>query len=158
MARNWKRIYPSSVAEALRLCKDHARERRNLSVERIAELLGVTVDVLYKWLSTGRIPASLIPGYEHACGIALVSQYLATRSGRMVIDMPTGRAANPESIQALQEAVHGAVGALLAYYRGSGDAARTLESVMAGMEQLAYHHNNVQQADAPELGLWEQQA
>ncbi|MGB3289607.1 MAG: iron ABC transporter permease [Burkholderiaceae bacterium] len=55
MARNWKRVYPSNIVDAFRLCKDYALERRRLSVERIAELMGVTSDVLYKWLSNGRM-------------------------------------------------------------------------------------------------------
>lgn len=158
MARNWKRIYPGSIVEALRLCKDHARERRNLSVERIAEIMGVTPDVLYKWLSTGRIPASLIPGFEHACGIDLVSRYLAASSGRLVIDMPTGHAAGPDAMQDLQQALNDAVGALLDFYKKGGDPAVTLQKTLAGVEQLAFHHHNVGRAAAPELGLWEKQA
>lgn len=158
MARNWKRVYPSSVIEALRLCKDHALERRRLSVERIAELMGVTSDTLYKWLSTGRMPAVVIPGYEHACGIALVSRYLATSSGVLVIDMPTGRAPEDASLQDLQMALHGAVGALLNHYKLGADPDATVAAVMAGLEQLAFHHRNVQQGGAPQLALWEQKS
>ena len=51
MARNWKRIQPSSLRDALRLCKDHALEKKNYSVERIADLMGITADLLYKWLA-----------------------------------------------------------------------------------------------------------
>ena len=36
--RNWKRIQPSSLRDALRLCKDHALEKKRYSVERIADL------------------------------------------------------------------------------------------------------------------------
>lgn len=158
MARHWKRVYPNSVTEALRLCKDHALEKHRLSVERIAELLGVSADVLYKWLSTGRMPANVIPGYEHACGIALVSNYLATSGGRLVIDMPSGRVPGSASLQDLQMALHGAVGALLNYYNLGGNADTTAAAVMAGLEQLAHHHRNVQQAEAPTLDLWEPQS
>jgi hypothetical protein len=35
--RNWNALQPSSLRQALELCKEYARERRNLSVERIAE-------------------------------------------------------------------------------------------------------------------------
>lgn len=151
MARNWKRVYPSSVVEAMRLCKDHAQERRNLSVERIAELMGVTPDVLYKWLSTGRMPAVMIPVYEHACGISLVSRYLAASSGRLVIDIPTGRTANTESMQDLQQCLLDAVGKLFAYYKGEADAPQTVAATMAGLEQLAWHRHNVEQASTPQL-------
>lgn len=157
MARNWKRVYPSSVIEALRLCKDHALERKRLSVERIAELMGVTADALYKWLSTGRMPVALVPGYEHACGIDLVSRYLATSSGRLVIDMPTGRVAGSGTIHELQQVLNDAVGKLITHYTQEGDPAATLPAILAGLEHLAYHHNNIQRADTPELPLWEGQ-
>ena len=69
--RNWKRIRPHSLRYALELCKEHARERRNLSVERIAELMGLADHwALYKWFQSGRIPANLIRPFEHVCGIA----------------------------------------------------------------------------------------
>ena len=158
MAKNWKRVYPNSLLDALRLCKDHAVERKRLSVERIAELMGVTADALYKWLSTGRMPVSLVPVYEHICGIDLVSRYLATSSGRLVIDMPTGQVPGDTSMQDLQMALHGAVGALLNYYKLGADPAVTAAAVMAGLEQLAFHHRNVQQGGAPQLALWEQQS
>ena len=38
--RNWKRVQPGNLRDALRLCKDFALERKNLSVERIADLTG----------------------------------------------------------------------------------------------------------------------
>ncbi|WP_103035253.1 hypothetical protein [Castellaniella caeni] len=158
MGRNWKRVYPNSVIEALRLCKDHALEKRHLSVERIAELMGVTADALYKWLSTGRMPVALLPGYENACGIDLVSRYLATSSGRLVIDMPTGKRPDADSLQELQMALHKAVGALLTHYNLGADPAETTAAVMAGLEQLAYHHHNIQQGAAPQLDLWEKQS
>lgn len=37
--RNWKRIRPHSLRYALELCKEHARERRNLSVVSATSLL-----------------------------------------------------------------------------------------------------------------------
>ena len=75
--RNWKRIQPSSLRDALRLCKDHALEKKNYSVERIADLMGITADLLYKWLANGRMPASAIPAYELITGINFVTRWLA---------------------------------------------------------------------------------
>ena len=40
--RNWKRLQPTSLRNALELCKEHARERLNRSVERIADEMGIT--------------------------------------------------------------------------------------------------------------------
>jgi hypothetical protein len=42
---HWK---PRDLREALRAVKDHGRERHQLSAERLADLLDVTVDTLYK--------------------------------------------------------------------------------------------------------------
>ena len=61
MKRNWKRVRPTSLLHALELCVEYARDVHNLSVERIADLMGITADLLYKWLSNGRLPAMLIP-------------------------------------------------------------------------------------------------
>ncbi len=38
--RQWRRIQPISLRNALELCKDHARERLNRSVERVADEMG----------------------------------------------------------------------------------------------------------------------
>ena len=40
--RNWKTLQPTSLREAMELCKDHARERLNKGVERIADDMGVS--------------------------------------------------------------------------------------------------------------------
>lgn len=71
---NWKHRRACSLAHALRLCKEYAQARRNLSVERIADRLGVSPDCLYKWLATSRIPGILIPAFELACSAHYVSE------------------------------------------------------------------------------------
>jgi hypothetical protein len=51
-ARNWKRFRANNLRDAMRACKDYALEKRQLSVPRIAELMGdVTEETLYGWLS-----------------------------------------------------------------------------------------------------------
>lgn len=89
--RDWKRFRPNSLLAALRGCKEFALERKRLSIERIADLMGVTHDSLYKWLATGRMPLVLLPTYELACGCNFASVWLAAQAGKMVIDIPTGR-------------------------------------------------------------------
>ncbi|MBO1856831.1 hypothetical protein J4G52_25155 [Burkholderia cenocepacia] len=149
--RDWKRVVPGTLVEALRLCKDFALERRNLSVERIAELLAVTPDALYKYLSTGRMPASLIPMYEHVCGINFTSRYLAASSGNLVIPMPTGRAVQPIDVQGLQSVLNDAVGAILEFAVERRSAEETLAAIHNGMCALAWHHGNVERASQPDL-------
>ena len=56
--RNWKRVNPTSLRHAMELCLDYGREKRNLSVDRVADLMGMPSKyTLYKWLENGRMPA-----------------------------------------------------------------------------------------------------
>ena len=49
--RNWKKVNPRSLREALELAKDHAKEAHNRSVERLAELMGEESHwTVYGWL------------------------------------------------------------------------------------------------------------
>ncbi|MDP2549473.1 hypothetical protein Q8W24_16710, partial [Oceanobacter sp. 4_MG-2023] len=71
--QNWKRIQPRSLKHAMELCVDHAKAVKNLSVERIADLIGITSHyTLYKWLDEARMPALMIRPFEHACGVSFV--------------------------------------------------------------------------------------
>ena len=150
--RNWKRVQPSSLRNALELCKDFAKERHNLSVERIAERMGLTDHwTVYKWIQTGRIPANMIRPYESVCGIDFVTRWLAASAGRLLIDIPTGRNTDATDMQALQELLNSAVGQLLQFYGGKAQADDTLSSIQKAMEGLAWHRGNVQKHLEPEL-------
>jgi len=154
--RNWKRVQPSSLRDALRLCKDHALEKRNYSVERIADLMDVTADLLYKWLSNGRMPASSVPAYEHICGINFVSRWLAASEGYLVIQAPSGRSATAEDMHVLQELLNAATGQLLQFYAGRAEADAVLAAIQQGMEGLAWHKGNVQKHLQPEFEFTEE--
>jgi hypothetical protein len=155
--RNWKRIQPTSLRQALELCKDHARERLNLSVESIAERMGLTDHwTLYKWFQSGRIPANMIRPFEMACGIDFVTRWLAASAGKLLIEVPTGRAATPTDIQALQELLNTAIGQLLQFHSGKADAASALASIQQGMEGLAWHKGNVEKHMQPEFEFKEE--
>lgn len=149
--RNWKRVQPNSLRDALRLCKDHAGEKKNYSVERIADLMGITADLLYKWLANGRMPASSIPAYELITGINFVTRWLAASTGHLMIAIPSGRIASATDIQALQELLNTAVGQLLKFHGGNAEAAATLSAIQQGMEGLAWHKGNVEKHLQPEF-------
>lgn len=154
--RSWKSAQPSSIRQALEWSLEFARERHNLSVERVAERMSLTNHwVLYKWAAEGRMPAVSIPAFEHVCGINLVSRWLAAAGGKLLIDLPTGRNCKAGDVQQLQEVLHAATGALLAFYAGTTDAPTALADVQAGLEQLAWHRGNVQQHAHPQLELGE---
>ncbi|HDR9585237.1 TPA: hypothetical protein QDC22_007529 [Burkholderia stabilis] len=151
--RVWKSFRPTSLAMAIRGCKDFALDVHHMSVERIADRMAVTHDVLYKWLANGRMPAILIPTYELACGCNFVTTWLATSAGKLVVDMPRGRHAAPAELMALNSAFAGALQLLTAFYADPvpSDAEATLAALRAHMEHVAYHHHNVARFASPEL-------
>jgi len=152
--KNWKKVQPNSLRQAMEWCKDYAREKHHLSVERIAERMGEADHwVLYKWINTGRIPAVLIPAYETACGIDFVSRWLSIRNNKLVVDMPTGRNLKPSDVHQLQEQLHEVVGQLISFYRGDAEAEVTLAAITHSMEALAWHKGNVAHHQHPQLEL-----
>ncbi|ODC03217.1 hypothetical protein BFW38_06335 [Terasakiispira papahanaumokuakeensis] len=152
--RSWKHYQPNSLRDALEGCKDFARDRQNKSVERIAAEMGLADHwVLYKWLQNGRMPTSLLIAYEKTCGINLVSRWLSASSGKLLIDMPTGRQGQARDIQALQNQLHQVTGLLMDFYESKTSAERTLEGIHNAMQSLAWHRGNVQQHRQPQLEL-----
>ncbi|ARU87098.1 hypothetical protein [Pseudomonas sp. M30-35] len=155
--RNWKSWVPRSPAEAMSGCAERALERHNRGLERLAtEHLGQhSAATLYKWMSNGRLPLTLVLPFEHACGTPLITRYLAAAHGKLLVDMPTGRNSSTEDLQQLQAVLHTAVGALLAFYNGTADAESTQDALRAGLESLVWHRGNVQQHGHPQLELGE---
>ena len=152
--RNWKRIQPTSARHALELCKEHAREVKNLSVERIAERMGLPDHfALYKWFQNGRMPLILLPLFEQVCGIDMVTRWYASAGDKMLIPIPTGRKCKAEDMQQLQELLNLATGALIRFHNGSAEVPETLAAIQNGLEALAWHRGNVAQHHAPQLDL-----
>lgn len=152
--RNWKKLQPTSLRHALELCKDFAKEKHNLSVERIAERMGEADHwTVYKWLQNGRMPAVLIPAYEAACGIDFVTRWLAGASGKLLIAVPTGRKLKANDVSALQQSLHSSVTALMDFYNDKVNAEEALAAITTGMESLAWHKGNVEQHNQPQLEL-----
>lgn len=151
--RDWKRVRPNSLVAALRLCKEFAQERKNLSIERIADLMGVTHDSLYKWLATGRLPGILLPAYENACGCHFASTWLATSAGKLVIEMPVGKKGSTPDLLEVNAGCAAALQLLTAFYAnpGEADAAATLAALQTHLAQVAYHRANVATFTNPEL-------
>ncbi len=154
IGKTWKpNQRPTSATHSMRLCKDRAAIKLNLSVERIAELMGVTPDSLYKWLATGRMPAILIPAFELVCGCNYVSEWLATSAGRLVIQMPTGRKGTDADVMQVNTSCAAALQLLTSFYANptAADATATLAALRTHMEQVAYHEHNVSTYTNPEL-------
>lgn len=152
--RNWKALQPSSLRHAFELCKDHARERLNKSVEGIAEDMGLADHwVLYKYLQKGSMPANLIRPYELACGIDFVTRYLAASNGRLLVQIATGRKLTHADIVELHEHFATALKLLTEYYAKPGDPSAALAALTTHMEHVAWHRQNVAQHVNPQLDL-----
>lgn len=154
MKRVWNSAQrPISATHAARLCKDHAAIKLNLSVERIADLMGVTHDLLYKWLGNGRMPLILIPAFELACGCSYLSEWLATSAGKLVINMPKGKKPTTADLMAINTTWANALALLTNFYSdpSQADTEATLAALRTHMEQVAYHHQNVGSYTTPEL-------
>lgn len=152
--RNWKRTQPTSLRQAIELCKEFAREKHNLSVERIAQRMGEADHwTLYKWMQNGRMPAVAIPAYEAACGIDFITRWLASRDGKLLIEIPTGRGLTGADINELQGVLHCAVGALIEFYQHKKGATETLAEITTALSGLAWHKGNVEQHEHPQLDL-----
>lgn len=144
---SWKRLQPSNLKEALRLNKEYARHFHRLTVPAIAELMNVSEDTLYKWLSTGHMPLTAVPAYEHICHIDYVTQYMAYRSHKLIIDIPNGKKAKPIEIAALQQIAAQAMTQLIAHYHDKEEAEdldKTVEVLTQLIGGVAYHRENIQ--------------
>lgn len=152
--RNWKGYQPATLRDALQGCKDFAQQRHNLSVERIAERMGLEDHwALYKWLGNGRMPLVVLHPFEHACGIDLVTRYLAATAGKLLVPVPTGRQAQPTDMVELNSGFAQALQLLTDFYAGGTKAnpVATLEALRTHLEQVAYHQHNVSIYTTPEL-------
>lgn len=150
--RQWNKVQPKSARDAMQLCLEHARVKHNRSVDTVAEMMGeVNKWTFYKWLETGSLPLRLIKSYEHACGIDFVSRWLVISSGKLVIEIPAGRAVDVNDIQVLQASAHEAIGHLIRFYSGDEGYTATLATVQAALEQLVWHKINVEKFQQPEI-------
>ncbi|TXT37425.1 MAG: hypothetical protein FD135_3601 [Comamonadaceae bacterium] len=149
---DWKRLQPNSLRTALELCKDHAREKHNRSVERVADQMGITDHwTVYKWIQSGRIPANLIRPYETACGIDFVSRWIAASAGKLLVDVPIGRNLVETDVVALHNGFGVALKLLTDFYAGKAEPAETIAALTAHMTDIAWHRANVGKHVAPEL-------
>ena len=152
--RYWQRLQPTSLRHAMELCKDHARERLNKSMERVADDMGVSDHyALYKWIQSGRMPANLVRPFELACGINFVTRWYAASEGFLLVEIPTGRQAQPTDMVELNSGFAQALQLLTDFYSGGPKACptTTLEALRNHLEQVAYHQRNVAAYTAPEL-------
>lgn len=152
--RNWKRFTATSLQEAVEACIEFARQNSNLSVERIADRMGLQSKwALYKWTESGSMPVRMVRAFEHACGADFVTRYLGASAHLLVIAMPNGRCAASADIHALQAACTDAVGALIEFTSGKRSPEETMSALTLAMEALAIERGHVERHHQPELPL-----
>lgn len=152
-SRNWKHP-PQSLPQAMAACLKHAQDKHRRSVDRVAGLMGLANPwTLYKWVESGRLPAILVGSFEHACGVDHVTRYLAHAAHRLIIDIPRGRLPEATDLQAVMDASHCALGALIDFAAGKAGSQAVMDAVTAAMEHLAWHRENARKAEQPELEL-----
>jgi hypothetical protein len=156
MARkSWKKVVAVSLPHAMELCLDYAKSVRNVGVDRIADQMGISSRwTVYKWIESGRIPAILIRPFEAACGINLITRYLAQTDNKLLVNIPTGKQANAKQVNELQTSLNTAISLLLNFAEGKTTENETVQSLLTAMENLAYHKKNVEKSKQPELDFF----
>lgn len=149
----WKRIVPHSLVKALNLTKEHGKEVKQLSVERIADRLAISDSCLYKWLGDSAMPVNRVIAFEQACGINFVTQYLAHSQGYLLVPAPTGRKAQHRDLSELQLFMTEVMALIIKANDGQTSADSAIDSIKTLMEDLAFHQKNVAKQDLPQNEL-----
>jgi len=151
----WKMAQASSLSEAFSLCKQYARVKKNLSIEQIAELMGVGDESLRKWIRYATLPINHLASFEMVCGCRYVTGYLAARDGKLLIEIPSGKKVKPVDFIEMQHTFNHAIGLLMKVATGDAEVDSTVAAITSSMCDLAYHRENVKKNRNPELPLGE---
>jgi len=141
----------NTLAEAMRRSVELARTRKQLSIERLADRLNVGHWTLYKWVQTGKMPATMIRPFEDACGTNLITRWLASAGQQLLVRMPTGGSLTDEGFQSLQDKLLSATRELLRFHRGSTDWLSVRTALYTALQALAFHLRNVRANRQPQL-------
>jgi len=151
-ANKWKRKQARSLKHAMELCLEHAKATKNLSVENVADLMGLSSRwTLYKWMENSRMPIILVRSFEFCTGAEYVTSYLCHSAFKLMIDMPTGKRVTDTDINAVQSTFVESMAVLINFYAGHVEADETKASLAEIMEKLAWHRVNVEKAQQPEF-------
>ncbi|PIP98522.1 MAG: hypothetical protein COW76_20385 [Shewanella sp. CG18_big_fil_WC_8_21_14_2_50_42_11] len=154
---NWKKAKATSLQEAFWLVKEYGKARRNLSVARTAELMGLDDEsLLYKWMKNGSMPVQKLHSFEYVCGANFVSEYLASSDNKLLIDIPIGKPLRDVSVIEMQGAFNDAMSLLIKFASGNASTDETVAALTRSMSDLAYHRENVLKVEAPELDFGEE--
>lgn len=149
---NWNLKRSTSVRHGMELDVAHGQAVHGLSVARIADLIGMSSHfTLYKQMENGRLPAVLIPAFEHACGSNFLLQYLAHSAGFLLVKVPTGRKAEHRELNELSRFAHEVLALLIQFYDSQEGVDEAFHAVTRLMEDLAFQRGNIEKYQQPEL-------
>lgn len=153
--KRWKSIRATSLADALELCIEFAAEKRR-PIKVLADLMGVEIKTLYRWLAETSMPLNRIRQFETFCGVSYISEYLCLAHGdKVVVSIPAGKKADVTDLAELQAGFSEAITLLARFYRRGEAVEATLAALTTTLTQLAYQRSNVQKNAEPELELFE---
>ena len=154
--KRWKSARPASLNEAMQLCVDFATENRK-PVKVLADLMGVEVKTLYRWLADTSMPINRVRQFETFCGICFVSEYLCLAHGdKVVVAIPAGKKASVLELSTLQGVFAQAMTFLVQFYQDGSGTDETVTALTETLTQVAYQRSNVLKSSTPELDLFAQ--
>jgi hypothetical protein len=149
---NWKSAKAKSLPEAFWLTKEHGKAKNNLSVARMAELMGLDDEsILYKWIKHATMPINKIASFEHINGANYISVYLASSDNKLLINIPTGKSVSEVDILQMQVSFNDAVAHLIRFAQGKESVEETTAALITSMTDMAFHRENVKKTAAPEF-------
>ena len=145
---------PSSLDEAIQRCIDHASNKLRRPPKVLADLMGVELKTLYRWLAENSMPLNRLRQFETFCGAHHISDYMAVAAGRLPITMPSGRKAKVEDLAEVQASFAEAVALLARFYQSGEAIEETVSALTLTLTQVAWQRENVLMHATPELGLF----
>lgn len=153
--RQWKTTRASSLGDAFELCLQFAAEKTRRPPKVLADLMGIEVKTLYRWLSESSMPSNRIRQFESFCGVSFVSEYLCLAHGdKVVIDIPAGKKAGVADLADVQAACSEAFNLLVRFYQRGDGVDETVAALTTTLTQLAYQRSNVLKHSSPELDFF----
>ncbi len=154
MKRNWKRYRPTDLRSAIEACVDYAADKKNRSIDRIADRMGTNKWTLYKWIESGKLPANQIAPFELACSSPpFVSIHLSLVAGFLPVQIPTGKRPTGDETLEVQSVCNSAVQEIVRFARDEVEAEDVVAAILPALQQLAFHKNNAERFIQPELSL-----
>ncbi|WP_413672293.1 hypothetical protein ACEN9H_23535 [Massilia cellulosiltytica] len=141
----------------MQLCVEFAAENRK-PVKVLADLMGVEVKTLYRWLADTSMPINRVRQFETFCGICFVSEYLCLAHGdKVVVAIPAGKKANILELSTLQGVFAQAMAFLVQFYQDGSGTDETVTALTETLTQVAFQRSNVLKSSSPELDLFSTQ-